>query len=113
MQKLPETLNCDHLERDFKNLKQQHQVVSKKVLQLILEQQTACNEEFVNMVKVKDQLSDTLDICRTGRNELNCAKNKFVKSLGILGNYRKRQLVQNLLQSLNTIKTLVSGLFDV
>lgn len=87
-------------------MKQQHQVVSKKVLQLILEQQSVCNEEFEKIEEVRNQLDGTLAICKIGRCELSTARNQFVTSLSILANYRKRQLVQNLLHSLNTIKTL-------
>lgn len=82
--------------------------MSKKVLQLILQQQTACNAEFENVVQIKNQLSETITVCKDSRQELNTAKKQFITSLGILANYRKRQLVQNLLHSLNTIKTLVS-----
>ncbi|KAJ8977570.1 hypothetical protein NQ317_016095 [Molorchus minor] len=46
LEKLPEVLDCDQIQRDFKNLKQQHQVVSKKVLQLILEHQNGCNSNL-------------------------------------------------------------------
>lgn len=88
-------------------MKQQHQVVSKKVLQLILEQQSTCNEQFVEIEKISGLLDDTLEVCKTGRSDLDAAKKQFITSLGILANYRKRQLVQNLLHSLNTIKTLV------
>ncbi|PSN30261.1 Syndetin [Blattella germanica] len=53
------------------------------------------------------ELQATLFVCREGRRELNLAKRQFTTaSLGILANYRKRQLVQGLLHSLNTIKTL-------
>lgn len=83
--------------------------MSKKVLQLILEQQTACNVQFEEIEKIGNQLDETLLICKNGRNELDTARKQFVTSLGILANYRKRQLVQNLLHSLNTIKTLVSS----
>lgn len=89
-------------------MKQQHQVVSKKVLQLILEQQTACNTQFEEIETITQELNETILVCQNGRKELNTAKKQFVTSLGILANYRKRQLVQNLLHSLNTIKTLVN-----
>ncbi|XP_015588242.1 syndetin [Cephus cinctus] len=107
LEKLPEVLNSKDIEHDCKKLKQQHQVVSKKVLQLILQKQSACKEEFERILKIQEQLQDTLDICRMGRSDLNLAKLQFTTaSLGILANYQKRQVVQGLLNSLNTIKTL-------
>lgn len=99
-------LDCDQIQRDFKNLKQQHQVVSKKVLQLILEHQNACNDEFLKIVQVCETLKQTLDLCRGARKNLNTAEKQFSTSLNILANYRKRRLAQNLLSNLSTIKTL-------
>lgn len=107
LNKLPAELNCKDIERYYKRLKQQQQVVSKKVLQLILQQQSTCNGEFLEILKLQTQLEDALEICRMGRFDLNLAKKQFTTaSLGILSNYRKRQTVQQLLNSLNNIKTL-------
>lgn len=100
-------LDCDQIQRDFKNLKQQHQVVSKKVLQLILEHQTSCNEEFLKILEICGKLKETLELCRAGRKNLNTAEKQFSTSLSILANYRKRRLAQNLLNDLNMIKKLV------
>lgn len=100
-------MDCDQIQRDFKNLKQQHQVVSKKVLQLILEHQNGCNEEFLKILEICQKLQETLNLCRAGRKNLNVAEKQFSTSLSILANYRKRRLAQNLLNNLNTIKTLV------
>jgi hypothetical protein len=46
VQKLPQKLDSDAIEKDFQKLWQQHVVVSKKVLQLILQKHTTFNEEF-------------------------------------------------------------------
>lgn len=88
-------------------LKQQHQVVSKKVLQLILEHQNSCNVEFKHICNIHDNLNETLVLCQSSRKDLNIAEKQLSSSLSILANYRKRKLMQNLLQNLNTIKTLV------
>lgn len=106
--KLTNVLECDQIQRDFKNLKQQHQVVSKKVLQLILEHQNACNKEFTQMQGIQEKLKEAFDLCKTSRTDLAVAEKQFSDSLGILANYRKRKLVQNLLKSLVTIRNLVS-----
>ena len=106
-QKLPEVLDCDQIQRDFKNLKQQHQVVSKKVLQLILEHQSGCNDEFEKVLEILEQVKDTLDQCKESRKHLNVAANQFKACLGLLANYRKRKLAQNLLNNLKMIKHLV------
>ncbi|XP_033208336.1 syndetin isoform X2 [Belonocnema kinseyi] len=107
LEKLPKELNSKDIERYYKKLKQQHQVVSKKVLQLILQKQSDCKEEFERILLVQEQLQDTLAICRVGRADLNLARKQFTTaSLGILAHYRKRQIIEDLLSSLNTIKTL-------
>ncbi|XP_034949710.1 syndetin [Chelonus insularis] len=105
--KFSQDLNCKNIEKYSKKLKQQQQVISKKVLQLILQKQTTCNQEFSEILKIQDQLKSLLEVCQTGRKNLNSAKLQFTTaSLGILANYKKRQTVQKLLHSLNTIKTL-------
>ncbi|XP_060534233.1 syndetin [Cylas formicarius] len=108
LSKLPETLECDQIQQDFNNLKQQHQVVSKKVLQLILEHQQSCSEEFNRVREILEQVGDTLELCRDTRKHLSVAGKQFSSSLGILANYRKRKLAQILLNNLNMIKNLYS-----
>lgn len=95
------------------NLKQQHQVVSKKVLQLILEHQNSCNAEFENMTEILEQVKITLELCRNSRKELRSAGKQFSSSLLILANYRKRKIAQNLLNNLNMIKDLVSKIEQI
>ena len=112
LEKLPEILDSKEVERRYKRLRQQQQVVSKKVLQLILHKQSSCQKEFQRILKTEEQLADMLHICREGRYNLNLAKKQFTTaSLGILANYRKRQIVQELLNNLDTIKTLVNKFY--
>lgn len=81
--------------------------MSKKVLQLILEHQNGCNEEFKKIQEILEQIKIILELCRTSRRELKMGGSQFSASLGILANYRKRKLAQNLLNNLNMIKNLV------
>ncbi|XP_076244228.1 vacuolar protein sorting 50 isoform X1 [Calliopsis andreniformis] len=107
LEKLPKVLQSKEIEKCYKKLKQQHQVVSKKVLQLILLKQNACKTEFEKILLIQEQLQDVLEICRMGRADLKLAEKQFTTaSLGILANYQKRQIVEELLNNLNTIKTL-------
>jgi len=109
LKKLPTILHSKEIEKCYKKLKQQHQVVSKKVLQLILDKQKACKVEFDKILLLQEQLQDILEICRIGRADLKLAKTQFTTaSLGILANYQKRQIVEEVLNNLKTIKTLVS-----
>lgn len=109
LKKLPMILHSKEIEKCYKKLKQQHQVVSKKVLQLILQKQSACKMEFDKIHLLQEQLQDVVEICKMGRADLKLAKEQFTKaSLGILAKYQRRQVIQELLNNLNTIKTLVS-----
>lgn len=89
-------------------MKQQHSVVSKKVLQLILEHQSACNEEFKSIQEILEQVKETFSQCKESRRQLAICNKQVSSSLGILANYRKRKLAQRLLSNLNMIKNLVS-----
>lgn len=61
------------------------------------------------MQELQQKLCETLTICQTARSHLSKGQKSFTTaSLGILSNYRKRKIVQDLLRSLNTIKTLVN-----
>ncbi|XP_046674194.1 syndetin [Homalodisca vitripennis] len=107
LKKLPAELDGDLLERDLANLKKQQVVVSNHVLQLILEKQLAREQEFQRIVEVQTLVDETLSMVRRGRQDLRVAREHFTTaSLGILANYRKRTIVQDLLRSLNSIKTL-------
>lgn len=109
LEKLPTILRSKEIEKCYKKLMQQHELVSKKVFQLILQKQSACEMESDKILLLQEALQDALEICRMGRVDLKLAKSQFTTaSLGILANYRKRQVVEKLLNNLNTIKTLVS-----
>ncbi|KAK3932845.1 Syndetin [Frankliniella fusca] len=107
LKKINSKLNCDEILIQSERLHRQQKVVSKKVLSQILTNQRACNEEFERIQNLQSLLRETLSICRDGRSKLNMGKQQLTTtSLGILANYRKRQLLRDLLSSLNTIKTL-------
>lgn len=76
-------------------------------MQLILEHQNSCNEEFKTIQDILEQVKETLEQCKEGRRQLNISGKQFSASLGILANYRKRKLAQILLSNLNMIKNLV------
>ncbi|XP_075223193.1 vacuolar protein sorting 50 isoform X2 [Lycorma delicatula] len=106
-QKLPDILDGQLIKDDLSRLETQQRVVSKQVLKLILDKTTACEEEFERIVGIKQLLGETVNAVRRARQDLGLAHEHFTTaSLGILANYRKRTLVQDLLRSLNTIKTL-------
>ncbi|KAK2585599.1 hypothetical protein KPH14_010228 [Odynerus spinipes] len=107
LEKLPKVLQSKEIEKHYKKLKQQYQVVSKEVLRLILKKQSACEEEFHKILDIQTQLQDVLEICRIGREDLKVAKKQFTTAiLGILANYKKRQVIEKLLKTVDSIKGL-------
>lgn len=89
-------------------LRRQHKVLSKKVLQNILDQRAVCNSEFAIMHETQKELEEALWTCRKARSYLNYARvNLTTNSLEILSAYRKREILQQLLHTLQSIKKLV------
>lgn len=107
LNKLPEQLNCEHIQQERLKLCQQQKVVSKKVLQLILQKQLACNDEFKRVLLVQEDVGVALRKAAEGRCWLGLARHNLTSaSLGILANYKKRLSLTSLLTALHTIKTL-------
>lgn len=99
--------NLENIDRNMKVLRQQQKVISKKVLQLILDQRTACNDEFQNIDETKQKLQESVWTCQKARSYLNYAKQQLTtSSLEILAAYRKREIILNLLQILQTLKKI-------
>lgn len=101
-----EALDSRKLGDEFKKLKVQQQCVSKKVLNMILQQQTSWTEQFRDVITLETQLDKAKLTCQESRNCLHNSKEQLASSLGVLANYRKRQILKGLMHSLTTIKTL-------
>ncbi|CAB0017518.1 unnamed protein product [Nesidiocoris tenuis] len=107
MNKLDDLMKIEQIEECLVRLKRQQVVVSNNVLQMILEKQSACQEELKRVVDVEECVEKALSDTKMSRANLQSATRHFTTaSLGILGNYRKRTLVQQLLRYLKTIKTM-------
>lgn len=99
--------DCTAIEEMFVRLKRQQQVVSNKALHLISQKRDQCDREFKEITTVQQDLNNTITTCRLGRQKLKSAKTNLTTStFGILANFRKRQIVQGLLRSLNLISHL-------
>ncbi|XP_036319292.1 syndetin [Rhagoletis pomonella] len=102
-------VNFQLIDDTIAQLRTQHKVLSKQVLQNILEQRSACNEEFATISDIQKELEESLWTCRKARSYLNFAKvNLTTTSLEILASYRKREILKELLNSLDAIKKLKS-----
>jgi syndetin len=102
-------LDIEEIENSMGILKQQHKVISKKVLQLILEKKSDCNREFQGINETEAVLQETVWSVQKARSYLNFAKKHLTtSSLEILAAYRKRQTLQDLLEVLKFLQELKS-----
>lgn len=107
-------IDNDHLDdesvlRAMLVLKQQHKVISKKVLQHITNQQSQCNDEVQQISDTERLLQESLLECRKARSYLSCAKkNLTTTSLQILATYKKRETLHGLLATLYKLKKMKS-----
>ncbi|XP_077862394.1 syndetin-like [Saccoglossus kowalevskii] len=100
-------IDLDKMDEDRDVLRKQLQAVSKKVSDLVLENQSAYVKELQRVMELQTNLQTANVICANGRRQLSLAKKDFtVASLSILSNHRKRLQLVSLMRSLHTIKTL-------
>lgn len=90
-------------------LKSQHKVISKRVLQLILEKRNECNTEFQNINETGKIVQESVWVCQKARSYLNFAKKHLTtSSLEILAAYKKRQTLVDVLEILKFFQELKS-----
>lgn len=101
--------DIDEIETSMAVLKQQHKVISKKVLQLILEKKNDCNKEFQGINETETLLQESVWSVQKARSYLNFAKKHLTtSSLEILATFRKRQTLVDLLEILKFFQELKS-----
>lgn len=102
-------MDVDAVLRKKLQLEQQRKVISKKVLQNILETRTPCNNEIVSIQETDRMLQQSLLECKKARSYLSCArKNLTTTNLQILATYKKREVLQQILATLHKLKKLKS-----
>ncbi|XP_060658708.1 syndetin [Drosophila nasuta] len=95
------------IEETIAQLRVQQKVLTKQVLQNILEQRNACGSEFQNINETQKKLEESLWTCQKARSYLNYARtNLTTTSLEILASYRKREVLKEVLETLLAIKKL-------
>lgn len=101
--------NVEQIEQTMAVLKSQHKVISKRVLQLILEKRNECNAEFQNVNETEKIVQESVWVCQKARSYLNYAKKHLTtSSLEILAAYKKRQTVLDVLEILKFFQELKS-----
>jgi len=83
--------------------------VTKKLSDVILDNQPSYAKELKRTQELQQSLQKAFIICTKGRSYLNsaCDANSQM-NLGLLSNYKKQEQLKQLLQALHTIKTLQS-----
>ncbi|EDW09701.1 syndetin [Drosophila mojavensis] len=95
------------IESTIAQLRTQQKVLTKQVLQNILEQRNACSSEFQAINETQKKLEESLWTCQKARSYLNYARtNLTTTSLEILASYRKREVLKEVLDTLMAIKKL-------
>lgn len=90
-------------------LKAQQKVISKRVLQLILDKRNECNVEFQNVNEIERIIQESVWVAQKARSYLSFAKkNLTTSSLEILAAYRKRQTLVDVLEILKFFQELKS-----
>ncbi|KAH8297497.1 hypothetical protein KR044_013452 [Drosophila immigrans] len=95
------------VEETIAQLRIQQKVLTKQVLQNILEQRNSCSTEFQAINETQKKLEESLWTCQKARSYLNYARtNLTTTSLEILASYRKREVIKEVLHTLLAIKKL-------
>ncbi|KAH8277774.1 hypothetical protein KR018_006543 [Drosophila ironensis] len=104
---LNDGIDNERIEVTIAQLRTQQKVLTKQVLQNILEQRNACSTEFAAINETQKRLEESLWTCQKARSYLNFARtNLTTTSLEILASYRKREVLKEVLDTLVAIKKL-------
>lgn len=108
LNKLPDTMDLGFILEEKKKLNKQLLVVTKRVSDLIQQNQSAYNNELASVVELQEILNDAITTCSSGRCKLDLAKkNLTYPNLNIISTYRRREIMITLLKEFFTIKTLL------
>ncbi|XP_034653173.1 syndetin [Drosophila subobscura] len=104
---LSDGIDNELIEVTIAQLRTQQKVLTKQVLQNILEQRNACSSEFSAINDTQKKLEESLWTCQKARSYLNFARtNLTTTSLEILASYRKREVLKEVLDTLMAIRKL-------
>jgi len=108
LNKLPDTMDLGFIIEEKKKLNKQLMVVTKRVSDLIQQNQSTYNKELASVIELQEILTNAINICSSGRSKLDVAKkNLTYPNLNIISAYRRREILISLLKEFYTIKTLL------
>ena len=108
LDKLPNTMDLGFILEEKKKLNKQLMVVTKRVSDLIQQNQATYNKELESVIQLQEILTDAINICSSGRSKLDLAKKSLTyPNLNIISTYRRREIMISLAKEFFTIKTLL------
>ncbi|VDK71144.1 unnamed protein product [Litomosoides sigmodontis] len=103
----------EDLTREMDKLKQQLQVVSKRVSAMIMKDWPSYSSQLKDIDEIQTDLDNILSVMQNIREKLGQAKLENQNGLEIIANYRNRIFLKKLLSSLESIKTLYEVQFQI
>ncbi|XP_071532040.1 syndetin [Panulirus ornatus] len=107
LKKFPDIADVHIINGMRSRLRKQQTIVSRRVLDLIMQKQGLCSQEMEKVTELQKEVTKGVGLCIEGRKKLAQGRSQFTSaSLGILANYSKRQKIASVIRSLRTIRTL-------
>uniref|UniRef100_A0A0R3RYK8 Vps54_N domain-containing protein n=1 Tax=Elaeophora elaphi TaxID=1147741 RepID=A0A0R3RYK8_9BILA len=103
----------EYLTGEMDKLKQQLQVVSKRVSAMIMQDWPSYSSQLKDISEIQKDLDNILSVMQNMRKKLGQAKLQNQNGLEIIANYRNRIFLKKLLSSLESIKTLYEVQFQI
>ncbi|VDO36108.1 unnamed protein product, partial [Brugia timori] len=103
----------EDLTGEMDKLKQQLQVVSKRVSEVIMQDWPSYSSQLEDIAEIQKDLDSILLVMQNMRKKLAQAKLENQNGLEIIANYRNRIFLKKLLSSLEDIKTLYEVQFQI
>ncbi|EJW85892.1 hypothetical protein WUBG_03197 [Wuchereria bancrofti] len=103
----------EDLTGEMDKLKQQLQVVSKRVSEVIMQDWPSYSSQLEDIAEIQKDLNSILLVVQNIRKKLAQAKLENQNGLEIIANYRNRVFLKKLLSSLEDIKTLYEVQFQI
>ncbi|KAL4002076.1 hypothetical protein ACH3XW_1980 [Acanthocheilonema viteae] len=103
----------EDLTGEINKLKQQLQVVSKRVSEMIVQDWPSYSSQLKDIDEIQKDLDNILSVMQEMRKKLGQAKLENQNGLEIIANYRNRIFLRKLLSSLESIKTLYEVQFQI
>lgn len=102
-----ESFGVEHIDKERKQLEKQLQAINRKMSELILHKQPEYTEQLKQVGVLEGQLGDAFEIGKHAQICVKRVRNELQDDyLSLVAASRKKQRLEQLLESIDTIKTL-------